>query len=537
MASLRQVRGIYRIKPIAPNVCTLWCINQGNAGGSIPAVLLNPSIKTSLALVPFLQTKFSRNPTLVDAEVRASFRAPPPLSSLLPDQSEIVMKCRMLMFNDGSTYNSLPSPSPFVQISRKNTKPHKTNACSGKATVTVDVSPNQALAYLFSYCSESMLRRSREANNPARLILRAKTPHDHISATIKKYPFPLANREFVCRRVAASEGDSFIIAVDSIDVPADYGEHEYIERGTMSCFYLITPTSEPNCSKVSLHVSLNPGKWLPSRTVTEELAKVFSVLETMRSEVQRGDEIDLAKLTELEHIMANVEQDYEKKEDEMLERVCAELGEVNEEDYREIGDSSERSGVMDSAADSGFRDVFGSSLTPSARATNGDIKKGKMSFCVDASVERCAAYEVLEVRRASAEREQSEAEGAKRSAWFVSRLRTPGPKRPAQIDPRRHRTRTATALPVAKILVVFHSLRAARQHLPRSRCYPTAPPSCSHVHIPDTLILSSSRAGSGFATEATSSASRESLRVKTTIRTFTTWSATLTFPATSLGSS
>jgi hypothetical protein len=52
---LAKLRGFYRIKTLAPNVCRVMLVAQGDAGGSITKQAMAWAVKYSLRMVKTLQ--------------------------------------------------------------------------------------------------------------------------------------------------------------------------------------------------------------------------------------------------------------------------------------------------------------------------------------------------------------------------------------------------------------------------------------------------------------------------------------------------
>jgi hypothetical protein len=83
---LGKLRGFYRIKTLAPNVCRVTLVGHGEAGGSITKQAMAWTVKSQLGIVKTLQDKHMRNGAKVDAEMRGAFPAPPPRGSLASEQ-------------------------------------------------------------------------------------------------------------------------------------------------------------------------------------------------------------------------------------------------------------------------------------------------------------------------------------------------------------------------------------------------------------------------------------------------------------------
>ena len=83
---MAKLRGFYRIKTLALNVCRVTLVAQGSLGGSFTKQAMAWGIKYSLSIVKALQDKYMRNGAKVDAEMRGAFPAPPLRRSLTSEQ-------------------------------------------------------------------------------------------------------------------------------------------------------------------------------------------------------------------------------------------------------------------------------------------------------------------------------------------------------------------------------------------------------------------------------------------------------------------
>jgi len=131
-----QIRGFYRISPLAPSVCRVTYVAQAELGGSIPIALVNLRVKSNLKQVHRLQDKFERKGKVVDAEMRSAFPLPPPLAELNEEQKGVVESCRYLESEEGGEWKPLPSFSPLVDMWIKHSpaKRGERSIALGKAT-------------------------------------------------------------------------------------------------------------------------------------------------------------------------------------------------------------------------------------------------------------------------------------------------------------------------------------------------------------------------------------------------------------------
>ena len=225
-------RGTWRLTPIAPNLCRATLIQQGETGGIIPAWLLNLKLKSTLTFVDEIRSRSLRNGHLVDAEVRAALPPPPRLEQLDESQRSIVAKCVALepmgrLSRD--PWTSVRSTSPFVRMSLRlpAKKKGKRQLAIGRASTTLDCSPQIALAWWFDFASRERTKTSAEEGNPARLVWTTNGQHDNVIASIKKVPFPLHPRELVARQLCATDDGVLSWFTSSVDQNPDYGSKKY----------------------------------------------------------------------------------------------------------------------------------------------------------------------------------------------------------------------------------------------------------------------------------------------------------------------
>ena len=221
-------RGCFRLKPIAPNVCRVTLIQQGEVGGIIPRWVLNMAVKSSLSLVDVIRSRSQRNGRAVDAEVQAAFPLPPCIGELDDQQQLIVDRCVALEQTEGCelvNWTQINSSSPFVKMWSRLPEKRKgeRQLAIGRASTTLDCSPNVGLAWWFDYMSRERAKISLEEGNPARLFWKQTSAHDNVAATIKKAPFPLHIREFVVRQLCVINNGVLSYFTSSVDVTVDYG--------------------------------------------------------------------------------------------------------------------------------------------------------------------------------------------------------------------------------------------------------------------------------------------------------------------------
>ena len=433
VATRAFTRGFYRIMPIADRVCQVTLVQQANFGGLLPAIVMNKRLLSTMKTLARIQHKYERKGRLIDAEIRAVFPSPPPLDQLADEQTAVVEGCRTLEAEDEREWKDLESPSPLVKMWVKYAKP-KTGErpiALGKATAVIDCSALTTLASMAAYMSREIVKVNREEGNKARLILESgghygciqeeSNParkvagrwgqHDYTFATVKTLPFPLNNREFVCRAISTKDANGdFLWVHESVDntIEVDYGFRSRLVRGIARGLVRITPLGDAACS-ITLLQYVDAGGVVPVFLINGKIADTLDSAEKLREMFQRDDEIDKAGRDEL---LASIKepQTYTVEEGALFERV---------------------QGIAKAWL---LWDDFEKLKSPDHNVKMGKIfiddeSSGIMrgSVVVDVTVGECATWEVRTRERACASECISTVETLERSELYVSPCTLPPP--------------------------------------------------------------------------------------------------------------
>ena len=338
------MKGIYSLKPLAPNVCEVSIIAQGNLAGSIPEWLLNSNVLKGLHILDDVGVFFQRNGRVVDAEERAAFAPPPFLRELAPDQRALIERC--LQLNDSSS--SIGRASSMIQrfssvigvteetlweemrtkclvkMYKRFTKPAKgeRRIALGKAECFVDCDAKNALSWAHAFCSRERNRTNvteRHSSN-ARLIIENSSPIDHKWAMIKDTPFFLSDREFVGRSICArNERGHYIQGAESIPDVVDYGGRKNFLRGTTRWLYVVEPEPTSHAHsfqrcKVSFYVKVDPGGMIPIWFMNKRAHASLLVLDELRKEFEHDAEMDGFERNNYAAVISSKEQEYSTDE-------------------------------------------------------------------------------------------------------------------------------------------------------------------------------------------------------------------------------
>ncbi|GMI27852.1 hypothetical protein TeGR_g10416 [Tetraparma gracilis] len=354
-----KLRGFYRIKTLASNVCRVTLVAQGDAGGTIGKQAMAWGIKFLLGIVKNLKDKCMRNGAKVDAEMRGAFPAPPLRRSLTREQDAMVARCLSLEKDaEASTRGSrkrsnvmaavsaksaaaqaravkgswveLRSTSLFVSMSMKYTKGSEGGSDSsvaiGKAKATLDCSATEAFAHQFAVCGREKMILSKEGGDRARFIFKEHTTHDFEWALVKKMPFPLTNREFLGRYLSFKEPTGDLVVVfealpDSTKV--DYGANLKVVRGKGTGVLRLKSINDGTQCEVTLVQHGDAGGFVPEGVMVAKIPQALRPVADMRELFQRDDAIDGAKRSELAAIINTNKQPYLPDETALVKKIGA----------------------------------------------------------------------------------------------------------------------------------------------------------------------------------------------------------------------
>jgi hypothetical protein len=380
-----SLRGLWRFRPLAPNVCEVTYAGQAKMNGRIPLVLLNFRLRSSLNDVAELQAKYERKGVTVDAEIRGAFRSPGLVSALTVEQQEIYERCCALQDTGGDGWVGVPSPSPFVKMSKKHylPLPGERSVALGVCVSTIDCSVEQAVAWWEAFCSRERMRTSDEEGNPARIIVKEYSSHDKVCASIKKFPFPMYSREFVARQICAldneaSNGD-LVFAVESVGLSVDYGLKMKTVRATTRAFTRFTPVGTTQC-KVVIYQYADVGGNIPVAVVNTLIPYTLSLVDDLRAVFQRDDEVDAVQRAEYAGIIAGVPQEYTSEEVALCHQIKNSIGNIPIEQFKELASPDHHISIHLTAE---------SSMSGVARGVT----------VVDATVEECSVWEMAKTSR------------------------------------------------------------------------------------------------------------------------------------------
>jgi hypothetical protein len=228
------------------------------------------------------------------------------------------------------------------------------------------------------------MRINEEEGNPARLTVSEGT-NENVVASVKNMPFPFRRREFVAIQVCATDdsSDDLLFAGESVDESVDYGKNFKAVRGTIRLFARLEVVT-PNACRLTSFQFFDAGGRVPAWVLNQKVVEALSGVEEIRQAFDRSDEVDKLQRDELAGVIEHEQQVYDEGEEAFITDVQKKLGGLKEEDFKEL-ESPDHLVKMQKAFRSGSSSV---------------VLRG--SATLDASLEECAANDLLKLRRSRA---------------------------------------------------------------------------------------------------------------------------------------
>ena len=290
----------------------------------------------------------------------------------------------------GEGWSVIKSPSPDVKMSMKYFPPQKgeRSVATGRAEGVVDCEAAEVAAWLYDFNSREATRISREQGQDiARLVLDDSKPGETTVAMVKRFPFPLLNREFVLRDVFKVEANcDVMVAIESVDINVEYGASFKSVRGFTRALWRIVNISDRDRVKqcrVTVYQFIDAGgsipTWLVNRVVPETLGFVQEAIDVFRQD----DKVDNVERDKLMTLMKESHEDHEYTEDEVaiLDHARNKFEGLKESDFEHLESP----------------DVF--VKMHKIMEENGHILIGRASTVIDTTIEECAAWEWAKMSR------------------------------------------------------------------------------------------------------------------------------------------
>jgi len=299
-----------------------------------------------------------------------------------------------------STWLDLPTPSPFVTMGMQYnpTEAGQAPIVLAQAQTVVDRNCEDVYAWFLMAAGRERTRHHLEHGDLAHVMLKERSVHDRTVATIRKTPVLLTNREYVVRSLGVVRGgfnalgSGYNVALESEDMgEVDYGQSFHVIRGHLTGLISITDGRDggSRVSTVTLTVQWSGKGNLPPWAMRTEIMRTLSVVDKLRTEVQRDDDFDAAERARLAKVMTKLQQTYAPEESATLSSSIDYFKALGDAKFEDL-DSPDIFVKMEWALDDGESVL-------------------RASAAVDAAVEDCAAFEIAKVSERWNERDENSA--------------------------------------------------------------------------------------------------------------------------------
>ncbi|GMH92018.1 hypothetical protein TrST_g565 [Triparma strigata] len=398
MLQKATTRGVYIVRELTDNTCEWTWAQQVDMKIALPARALVMYATKSLARANKLQDMFRRNGKAVDRErvealatIMQGRRGMPPMA----DQAGVFERCLELLREGGEPsekgWKNLESPSQEVEMKMKYfpSKYGERSVGTGKAVGVVDCSAEEFAAWVMDFLSNTRVRISKEFNNPARIEMRKlRRENEGSFATVKKLPSFLDNREFVFRQIWRAEEGKATVVFESIDDKVDYGvTFRKKTQGHIKGFYAIEDLPLRGGAKqcrVTLVQKIDVGGSIPTWVADKKMTTYLGVVHEAFDYFRQDNRIDAADRGELSALIVERgnEQVYSEEENAMLQRVSQKFdGSLEEGKWTKLKSP----------------DVFVRMESVFEKGSSAGV--GRAVTVVDASLEDCAAWELMKMSR------------------------------------------------------------------------------------------------------------------------------------------
>ena len=337
-----EAKGVWVITPLAQNLCEVTHVLNFVDKGKIPTSLVNASIGRALNPVTFLKAFYERNGLVVDAELRTEFvkNVPRTVNSITAEQQSFVQEeIDSIDYKDDTGWEKLDKESSvFVKLSMKQ-KNGESNSW-GKATTTIDTSAENALAWIWDYCSNERLNAVNKLHKNPREVIKHIAPNQNVFSSIRTMPWPLNARQFVNENTwTKQDDDTYVYAFRPPTTHkfdnrlVDIGKHKAkaLVQGESRGFVILKNVGDQKCDLTYvLHADAKGN--LPAKEMVEQTPRSLGLVTQLREKFNRDDEIDQEERNELMGVMKNDNENevYSEEENEMVARITKKMENVKD---------------------------------------------------------------------------------------------------------------------------------------------------------------------------------------------------------------
>ncbi|GMH78176.1 hypothetical protein TrLO_g2562 [Triparma laevis f. longispina] len=332
--------------------CKLTLIQQLDAGGFVPAWVVNKKIPEGLNTVQEAIEEFRQDEKIDAAEqldlatsIRESWR-----TEVYSDEEELLLNRMKEQLGEGLNegWKHLHSPDPFVVMDIIR---HGDSAATGRAVTIVDAHLEDALAWELCRMTRSKMKLNRANGQLDRAIVKVNN-HSDISYSVLDLEVPgFSPREFCVKSVwkFANDGQTCLVGLEDVDCeefPLAAAKLKKWIRAKTATFWKYERLPEVEGvpqTMVTYYQQADLKGFIPLWVGTSAITHTLSHLCTMRKTLDRSDEIDaLDRLILIERI----------KREELLSREMGEEAKKKVEALLKERPESERPPASFGLADS-----------------------------------------------------------------------------------------------------------------------------------------------------------------------------------------
>ena len=243
-------------------------------------------------------------------------------------------------YKDDSGWEKLERDSNiFVKLSKKHNKGESNSW--GKATTTIDTSAENALAWIWDYCSNERLDTVKKLRKNPREVIKHKAPNHNVLSTIKALPWPLRARQFIYENTwTKQDDDAYVYAfrpptTDKFDdnrlVDVVNHKAKKLVRAESKGFCTLTNVGNRKCELTWVQ-HLNANGNIPAKVMDRQIPRSLALVSQIHETFNRDSEIDQEERNELMGVMKNDENEvYSEEENEMVKRITNKMESVKDD--------------------------------------------------------------------------------------------------------------------------------------------------------------------------------------------------------------
>ncbi len=252
-------------------------------------------------------------------------------------QSFVQQQTGSIDYKDDTGWEKLDKDSSvFVKLSKKHNKGESNSW--GKATTTIDTSAENALAWIWDYCSNERLDAVNKLHKNPREVIKHIAPNHNVLSTIKALPWPLTARQFIYENTWTKQDDDTYVCAFRVTTSrfddnrlVDIGDHKAkaLVQGDWQGFVKLKNVGNQKCELTWVSDFGAKGN-IPAKVMDKLIPKTLSSVSQLREKFNRDDEIDQEERNELMKVMKNDNENevYSEEENEMVKRITKKMESV-----------------------------------------------------------------------------------------------------------------------------------------------------------------------------------------------------------------